>query len=77
MRLLRHLQHWLTGHGPHLRGRLRPGDPSDPAVGRHLSVGGAGRRRGPQLYAALSYPDGAGAGASGDAGVVGLGITQT
>src|SRR5713101_10026422 len=62
---------------PDRRGRLRPGDPSDSAVGRHVSVDGAGCRRGAQLRAALSHPDSTRTGASGDAGVVGLGITQT
>src|SRR4051794_40770918 len=61
---------------PDRRGRVCPGDPSAPAVGRHVSVDGIGRRGGAQLRAALSYPDGARAGGSVDAGVVGLGITQ-
>ena len=42
------------------RGRLRPGVPSAAAVGRHVSVDGAGRGSGAELHPAVSDADGAG-----------------
>src|SRR5262245_30553236 len=64
-----------TGAPPR-RGRVRPGDASAAAVGRHLSVGSPGKGGGPQYRPAFSHADNAGARTSLDAGVVGLRVTQ-
>ena len=67
----------VNRHGPPAaRGRLRAREPSRATVGRHLSVGGAGRRRGPEFCPARSDPDGPRPGVGRHAGLVSLGITQ-
>src|SRR5437764_9116134 len=54
-----------------------PGDPYTAAVGRYLSVGGVGSRRGPSFCPAFSPADDTGACVDLDASAVGVRVAET